>query len=462
MLDDGLLDVRLLPQLPKEEIPEALRILLRDGLEGVRRTLVGARVPWLEIETEESLQINLDGEPLTDTRFRFELLPRRLSMKLPTGCPLLVMLISRAAGAMEQRSSPFRLLASGSVSCCPSGAECPEADAPYTRRMPLRDIFTERADVDLVTLRNLGPLRPLAGKWEGSGVDEHPVSEGGLDQPYTERFEFQPIDPQANGLQLLYGLRYHVHVMTPGEITTFHDQVGYWLWELATGTIFQAIAIPRGQVAMAAGPAAPDARTFTVRARAGDVSTGIISNPFLNEAFRTVEYALTITVNSDGTFTYEEDTVLMVRGRSEPFHHVDRNTLRTSGGLPPLARLLAQPVGASACRGPRVARQGSGPLLEPRRSAERQAGAPRCAGGAPSRTRSPSRRPCARRRRTSPPLLRLRVTGRFTGCQDWLRTPGSRRTRRCGGLRDSRRRSPCVLLIPRRPRLAAPPSRGWA
>ncbi len=165
MLDDGLLDVRLLPQLPKEEIPEALRILLRDGLEGVRRTLVGARVPWLEIETEESLQINLDGEPLTDTRFRFELLPRRLSMKLPTGCPLLVMLISRAAGAMEQRSSPFRLLASGSVSCCPSGAECPEADAPYTRRMPLRDIFTERADVDLVTLRNLGP----SGRWRGNG-----------------------------------------------------------------------------------------------------------------------------------------------------------------------------------------------------------------------------------------------------------------------------------------------------
>jgi lipid kinase YegS len=88
MLDDGLLDVRLLPQLPREEIPEALRILLRDGIGGVRRTLVGARVSWLEIETEESLQINLDGEPLTGTRFRFELLPRRLQMKLPARCPL--------------------------------------------------------------------------------------------------------------------------------------------------------------------------------------------------------------------------------------------------------------------------------------------------------------------------------------------------------------------------------------
>jgi len=87
-LDDGLLDIHLLPQVPKEEIPEALRLLLRDGIAGVRRALVPARLPWLEIETEESLQINLDGEPLTSTRFRFEILPRRLSMRLPAGCSL--------------------------------------------------------------------------------------------------------------------------------------------------------------------------------------------------------------------------------------------------------------------------------------------------------------------------------------------------------------------------------------
>lgn len=89
LLDDGLLDVRVLPQLPREELHDALRVLLREGLDGVRRTLVGSRLSWLEIQTEEPLQINLDGEPLTDTRFRFEILPRRLGMRLPTGCPLL-------------------------------------------------------------------------------------------------------------------------------------------------------------------------------------------------------------------------------------------------------------------------------------------------------------------------------------------------------------------------------------
>ena len=48
-----------------------------------------------------------------------------------------------------------------------------------------------------------------------------------------------PIDPQTNGPQLFYGLRYHIHIITPEEDITFHDQVGYWLWEPATGLIMQ-------------------------------------------------------------------------------------------------------------------------------------------------------------------------------------------------------------------------------
>ncbi len=52
---------------------------------------------------------------------------------------------------------------------------------------------------------------------------------------YYERIEMQPIDPQANGPQLFYGLRYHLHVNTREEDIAFHDQVGYWLYEAATG-----------------------------------------------------------------------------------------------------------------------------------------------------------------------------------------------------------------------------------
>jgi hypothetical protein len=189
-----------------------------------------------------------------------------------------------------------------------------------------RDIFTEPDGFDLDTLRNLGPLAPLAGTWEGSGVDRHPVATGAKSEPYRERIVFEVIDPQTNGPQLLYGLRYHVHINND-ELLTFHDQVGYWLWEPATETILQTVAIPRGQVAMAQGTAERDARTFTVKSTLGSPTAGIVSGRFLDENFKTLEYALTITVSAD-SFTYEQDTVLVVAGRPEPFHHTDRNTLR--------------------------------------------------------------------------------------------------------------------------------------
>jgi hypothetical protein len=189
-----------------------------------------------------------------------------------------------------------------------------------------QDIFTEPDDLDVDTLRNLGPLAPLAGTWEGNGVDRHPVAAGAETEPYRERMVFEVIDPQTNGPQLLYGLRYHVHINND-ELLTFHDQVGYWLWEPATGTILQTVAIPRGQVAMARGTAEPDARTFTVKATLGSPTAGIVSGRFLDENFKTLEYTLTINVNAD-SFSYEQDTVLLVAGRPEPFHHTDRNMLR--------------------------------------------------------------------------------------------------------------------------------------
>jgi hypothetical protein len=196
------------------------------------------------------------------------------------------------------------------------------------------NIYTEPEDVDLDTLRNLGPLAALAGSWEGEGSDQHPVAYGSLTERYLERLVFEPIDPQTNGPQLLYGLRYHSHINKPDERLTFHEQVGYLLWEPATRTVLQTIGIPRGVVALASGRAEPDVRTFTVRATLGGATAGIVSAPFLNENFRTIEYALTIFA-SDGSFTYEQDTVLLVAGRPEPFHHTDRNTLRRVASAAP-------------------------------------------------------------------------------------------------------------------------------
>ena len=190
------------------------------------------------------------------------------------------------------------------------------------------DIFTEPQDVDPDTLANLGPLRRLAGVWEGKkGIDLNPKAEGPERREYLERIEMQPIDPQANGPQLLYGLRYHVHINTEEEAITFHDQVGYWLWEPATGLIMQTVAIPRGQVVLAGGEAKPDGSGLVVRARRGDTEYGIASTAFLEYAFRTDSYELTVTFNADGTWSYVSDTMLSVRGQAAPFRHRDRNTL---------------------------------------------------------------------------------------------------------------------------------------
>ena len=190
------------------------------------------------------------------------------------------------------------------------------------------DIFTEPEDVDPDTLANLGPLRRLAGVWEGlKGVDVNPKAEGPERRVYLERIDMQPIDPQANGPQLLYGLRYHLHINTPEEDITFHDQVGYWLWEPATGMILQSLTIPRGQAVLAKGQAAPDAMSLVVTAERGQTEAGIVSTAFLEYAFRTDSYRLEVTFDADGSWSYVSDTMLSVRGQAEPFRHRDRNKL---------------------------------------------------------------------------------------------------------------------------------------
>ena len=199
------------------------------------------------------------------------------------------------------------------------------------------DIYTE-AEGDDDTLANLGPLRALAGIWTSdAGADVHPVGAGSditgtvIDHDehnvFVERYELQPIDPQTNGPQLFYGLRYHTHIVRPGEIETFHDQVGYWLWEPAARTVVFSLAIPRGQVVLTAGAAEPDATEFEVSAAFGSETFGILSNPFVDRAFRTVSFRMRVTVHDDGRWSYEQHTEMRMPDRADLVDHVDRNTL---------------------------------------------------------------------------------------------------------------------------------------
>jgi len=198
------------------------------------------------------------------------------------------------------------------------------------------DIFTEPQGYSVDTLKNLGPLTGMAGIWEGvRGLDIKPKADGPKKQAYVERIELQPIDPQTNGPQLFYGLRYHTHITKPEQIKTYHDQVGYWLWEPATGNILHTLSLPRGMITMASGSAKANDHEFELFAKENDPCAGISSNAFLNYAFRTVEFRIRVSIHENDTWSYEQDTVMKIKDQAELFHHVDNNTLNRIGDATP-------------------------------------------------------------------------------------------------------------------------------
>jgi hypothetical protein len=42
-----------------------------------------------------------------------------------------------------------------------------------------------------------------------------------------------------------------------------------------------------------------------------------------------------VSVLEDGTWSYEQDTVMIIQGRAEPFHHLDTNVLAKVGEATP-------------------------------------------------------------------------------------------------------------------------------
>lgn len=85
VVDDGLLEISILPA--PTEVVGTLKSLLGGG--GLEMLFVRARLPWVEINSKENLDINLDGEPLRGENLRFSALPKALKVHLPAGSPLL-------------------------------------------------------------------------------------------------------------------------------------------------------------------------------------------------------------------------------------------------------------------------------------------------------------------------------------------------------------------------------------
>lgn len=83
LIDDGMLDIVILPATPESARLDTLLALLKAGMAGLEAEVVRRRLPWLEVSTPGSLHVNLDGEPADGDSFRFEIEPAALRMHLP-------------------------------------------------------------------------------------------------------------------------------------------------------------------------------------------------------------------------------------------------------------------------------------------------------------------------------------------------------------------------------------------
>lgn len=81
-VNDGLLDLMILPEVPVASRTQTLVQLLRDGATAVHGLAVRATSAWFEYEAAEPLHVNLDGEPTTTNRFRVECRPGAVAVHL--------------------------------------------------------------------------------------------------------------------------------------------------------------------------------------------------------------------------------------------------------------------------------------------------------------------------------------------------------------------------------------------
>ena len=103
LLDDGLIDLTVLPGIPGQEIAALCQAIRSRGIQGVEDLLIRARVPWLEIDFEKEQQIEFDGEPEIQDRFLFEVEERSLRVHLPEG-----MLLHRQPNRRTAEIKSFR------------------------------------------------------------------------------------------------------------------------------------------------------------------------------------------------------------------------------------------------------------------------------------------------------------------------------------------------------------------
>jgi lipid kinase YegS len=86
-IDDGLLDILAVREIPALALLTAARELQELSPDG--EFISYWQTPWAEVNAEEEIPVNLDGEPVRFSSVRYEAVPRAIRLIVPPNCPLL-------------------------------------------------------------------------------------------------------------------------------------------------------------------------------------------------------------------------------------------------------------------------------------------------------------------------------------------------------------------------------------
>jgi len=91
-IDDGLLDVLVIREIPATALLTAARELQQLSSDG--EYISYWQTPWVEVHSEEVIPVNLDGEPVAFSSVRYEAVSKAIRVIVPPNCPVL----SKTAG----------------------------------------------------------------------------------------------------------------------------------------------------------------------------------------------------------------------------------------------------------------------------------------------------------------------------------------------------------------------------
>ncbi|RJQ65499.1 MAG: YegS/Rv2252/BmrU family lipid kinase [Desulfobacteraceae bacterium] len=87
-INDGLMDLMIVPESEEGLLP-LIREFARVSNLGSTEKIVYVQVPWIDLDSPETIHLNVDGEPVKGRNFHFKIHPLKLPFHLPENSPVL-------------------------------------------------------------------------------------------------------------------------------------------------------------------------------------------------------------------------------------------------------------------------------------------------------------------------------------------------------------------------------------